>query len=429
MKPAPAHLRPPPAPPVSTRWRLQRLITAPHRLGFFAATVLMVATAAWWALALWSRVAQLPLAGAVPATVAHGLVFALGFMPLYIIGFLFTAGPRWLALPDEPAARLLRPVLALCTGWLLAMVGFHVASALAALGVALAAAGWIAVVRRFRHLVHSSRVPDRTHPRVIAFVLAVGAFAMLAAAVGLVLESTPLVRAATQLAIWGFLAPTFATVSHRMIPFFTASALPSLDVWRPYWLLQAMLGALAASAAGAIAETLWWPLPTAARAVLLAVQAPAALLMLWLAWRWGAVQSLRIRMLAMLHGGFVWFGVALALAAASHTRVLLLGPEAGLGLAPLHALTMGYLGCTLVAMISRVATGHSGRALTADGLTWGLYLVVQFAALVRVCAAMWPAAAPTLTPIAVTAWAAGCGAWALRYGRWLGRPRADGGPG
>jgi len=38
----------------------------------------------------------------------------------------------------------------------------------------------------------------------------------------------------------------------------------------------------------------------------------------------------------------------------------------GLGLAPMHALSMGYLGATLIAMITRVAAGHSGRPLAAD---------------------------------------------------------------
>ncbi|MCW5640427.1 MAG: NnrS family protein [Rubrivivax sp.] len=181
--------------------------------------------------------------------------------------------------------------------------------------------------------------------------------------------------------------------------------------------------------AGAVAETLWWPLPAAAHGLLLAVQAPAPLLLLGLAWRWSRVQSLRIRMLAMLHGGFVWFGLALALAALSHARVLWLGEPAALGLAPLHALSMGYLGLTLIAMVTRVVATHSGRSQAADDRAWALYLLVQCAVLLRVVAALWPAAATPLSLSAATAWLAGCGGWALRYGNWLGRPRVDGRPG
>jgi uncharacterized protein involved in response to NO len=160
-----------------------------------------------------------------------------------------------------------------------------------------------------------------------------------------------------------------------------------------------------------------------------AVQGAFALLMLWLALRWGLVQSLRIRLLAMLHAGFVWLGVAMALAAVSHGRVALWGESASLGLAPLHALTMGYLGTTLLAMVTRVAAGHSGRPLAADDLAWALYLLVQGAAGARVLASLWPPAEVPLVLVAVTAWAAAGVGWAWRYGGWLGRPRVDGRPG
>jgi uncharacterized protein involved in response to NO len=152
-------------------------------------------------------------------------------------------------------------------------------------------------------------------------------------------------------------------------------------------------------------------------------------LVLWLALRWGLVHSLRVRLLAMLYGGFVWLGIALGLAALSHARIAAWGESATLGLAPLHALAIGYLGATLLAMVTRVAAGHSGRPLVADGPAFALYLAVQAAATLRVGAALWPQAAGALTLAAVVAWAVGCVGWAWRYGGWLGRPRADGRPG
>ncbi len=410
-------------------WHLARLASAPHRLGFFAAAVMLAVTALWWLLALVAREASVAVPWAVPPAVAHGLAFALGFMPLFMIGFLFTAGPRWLGLPDATTEHLVRPVITMLAGWPLALVGFHASAALAALGVAIVAAGWITTQYRFWGYIRASVAADQRHPRTVAVVMGIGAVAMVCAALALALGEFDHARAAIQLAIWGFLAPVFTTVSHRMIPFFSASAVPTLDAWRPYWLLNVMLLTLGVSGLGAVAEVLWWPLPAALRVALLLVQAPAAVLMLWLAWRWGMVQSLRIRLLAMLHGGFVWFGLALALAACSQARVLWLGPQASLGLAPLHALTMGYLGCTLIAMITRVTAGHSGRPLAADNTAWTLYLIVQAAVLLRVAAALWLAGAAVLTLLAIGAWAAGCGGWALRYGSWLGRPRVDGRPG
>jgi len=80
------------------------------------------------------------------------------------------------------------------------------------------------------------------------------------------------------------------------------------------------------------------------------------------------------------------WGVAPALQIAeplAHALLMLQSEAQSLGLAPLHALTMGYLGATMFAMTTRVSSGHGGRAVATVG-------------------------------------------WAIRYGRWFGRPRADG---
>jgi uncharacterized protein involved in response to NO len=434
MKPVMIAIHPAPAPrprprPPDQRWRPTRLLSAPHRLGFVAAAFMMAATALWWAAMLAARALGAAVPWAVAPPLAHGAAMALAFMPLFIIGFLFTAGPRWLGLPDVSARSLVKPVLAYAAGWCIALVGFHVSALAAAAGVALAASAWATVVWRFMRMLRASPAPDRLHATGVAAAGGVGLFAMGVLAFALARQQVDLARAATQLALWGFLAPVFATVSHRMIPFFTASALPSLEAWRPNSLLAVMLVALGACALGQVAEALWWPLPAAAHAALLAVHAPAAGLMLWLALRWGLVQSLRVRLLAMLHGGFVWLGIAFALGALSHALVLWRGETASLGLAPLHALTLGYLGATLFAMVTRVVAGHSGRPLAADDAALALYLGVQTAAVLRVVAALWPRAATAATLLAAVCWGFACLGWAVRYGGWLGRPRVDGRPG
>lgn len=425
-------LRPEPAPadrgPSAKPWRPGRLLSAPHRLGFFAAALLLALSALWWLGVLAAHRTGATLPWAVPPAVAHGLLMTHGFMPLFIVGFLFTAGPKWLALPEVPAPTLLRPVLAMLVGWLLALPGFHLHALLAAAGMGLAAAGWSMLVARFAALVRRSAAPDRLHASLVTLGCGIGALALWAAVAALALGQATAARVAVQVSVWCFLAPVFATVSHRMLPFFTASALPALDVWRPAWLLGVLWAALSMAGAFAVAELLWWPLPAAWRWVQVGLEAPAALLLLWLALRWGLVQSLRNRLLAMLHGGFVWLGLAFALAAVSHARMALSADAASLGLAPMHALTMGYLGVTLVAMVTRVASGHSGRPLAVDGLAWALYFVLQAAVLLRVASSLG-ADGGALVLAAASAWALACVAWALRYGGWLGRPRADGRPG
>jgi uncharacterized protein involved in response to NO len=400
-------------------WRLRRLLSAPHRLGFAIGAAAMCLLALWWmAMLLAARLGLAP-AWAVPPTLAHGLLFTLGFMPAFMSGFLFTAGPRWLAQPGVDARTLLTALLQLGAGWLMALVGVHVHSWLAALGAATAACGWLRLSLRFAVLLRASRVADRLHARWTLAACFIGVGAMGLASAALLWGDAALLRSAIQLGLWGFIAPVFAVVSHRMIPFFSAAALPQLDAWRPNVLLLPMLGGLAL---GGLAEMAW--LPPWLLAPPLAV---AALALLTLALRWGLAQSFKgesRRLLAMLHGGFVWLGLALGLQAAS--QGLLAMGWSDLGAAPLHALTLGWLGCTLIAMITRVAAGHSGRPLAVDRLGWAAYRLLQLGVLLRLAAALGLAA--SLLPAAAV-WATVTAAWSWRYGGWLGRPRADGRPG
>lgn len=410
-------------------WRVAWLLAAPHRLGFFAGAVLLAASALWWGSLLLAGALGWSPTWTVAAPAAHALLMTLGFMPLFIVGFMFTAGPRWLSLPEVAARSLLAPVGLMVGGWVLVLAGFHTQGLLGAAGLTLVAGAWSALCLRFARMVHVSRTPDRTHAALVALSCSVGAACLWVAALAMALDQVLWLRSATQVALWCFVATTFAVVSHRMLPFFTAAAMPLLDAWQPLWLLGFFVGVLWVQAPLAVAELWLWPLPEWLRWAQVALELPAAALLLWLAVRWGLIQSMKIRLLAMLHAGFVWLGVAFGLAALSHALQAVSDHTLSLGLAPTHALTMGYLGGTLLAMATRVASGHSGRPLAADNPVWVLYWVLHVAALARVLAALWPAGATPLTLLAALAWATVCVGWAVRYGNWFGRIRADGKPG
>jgi uncharacterized protein involved in response to NO len=89
-----------PAP--SLRW----LTVAPHRLFFAAGCAALIAVSLWWLAQLAARSLGLPLPAAVPPSWVHGWSMLNGFLPLFMFGFLFTAGPRWLNVP-APEARSL----------------------------------------------------------------------------------------------------------------------------------------------------------------------------------------------------------------------------------------------------------------------------------------------------------------------------------
>jgi uncharacterized protein involved in response to NO len=202
---------------------------------------------------------------------------------------------------------------------------------------------------------------------------------------------------------------------------------PLLDAWRPLWLLAAFVFIVVAHGLLPLGSV-FAPGP-AFGALRLAVDAAGAALLFFVAWRWGVVQSLRNRLLAMLHLGFFWLGIALALSAWNQAVLLAGLPQAGLGLAPLHALTMGFFGGVAFAMVTRVTAGHSGRQLLADNFTWVLFWTLQAAVVVRLLSEAWPAQGRWLTPLAIGLWCAALLPWAGRNALIYLRPRADGRPG
>ncbi len=426
-QPPAAPARAPRPAPVTGPWQLRMLLAAPHRLGFFLAMGVLVAASVWWLLVQSDRVSGgLGLGYALSPTLGHAAVMVFGFMPLFFSGFLFTAGPNWLRVEPLPAARLLGPLLLQAGGWLVWLAGVHLGAGLALAGLVLACAGLGWMVALFWQLIGASAVQDRVHARAVGIGGLVGVACLAGTALAVLAGHDTLALLMVRTALWGFIVVTYVSVAHRMIPFFTANVLPMIELWRPFWVLWLMLGVAAFEVLAlwvdhAAPSDSAWPLWTV---LVIAVELAAGGVLLWLAVVWGVVQSLKIRLLAMLHVGFAWLGVALVYSAASQGLWLLTGRPV-LGLGALHALGMGFLGSIMIAMVTRVSCGHSGRALVADNVVWALFWALQVAVGVRLVAAVqgmplaWTALAALLWTVVVTA-------WALRYAHWYGRPRIDG---
>ena len=420
----PIEAAPPKAPPgISLRW----LLVAPHRLFFFLGMLGVAIVSLWWLAQLAARTAGAPLALALPPTWTHAWTMLNAFVPFFMFGFLFTAGPKWLNVAP-PAMRELAPAgVAAFFGVLFVLASAHMSATLVAAGALLAFIAWGVLLLRFARLIRVSSMTDQTHARLVLTFFSFGTLSHLAFALGALQLSAVWVHSAQMLSIWLFIAPVYVTVGHRLIPFFTASVVPFLDAWRPLWLLWAFIGIVIGHGLLPLATV---ASPSALLAALrLAVDLSAAVLFGFVAWRWGVVQSLRNRLLAMLHLGFVWLGLAFLLYAWNGGAVLLDAPEAAIGLAPLHALTMGFFGSVMFAMVTRVTAGHSGRALVADNLTWSLFWILQIAVLLRILSETWLAQGGTLTLAAIVLWCAAFVVWAGRSTPIYLRPRPDGRPG
>lgn len=422
-----------PAPPLARGPSIDALLAAPHRPAFLGGMLMLLLVSAWWATLLVAPQLGASVRTSMPPMMVHGFTFAAGFMPLFMAGFLFTAGPRWLDVP-APSARVLKwPVLLHFGGVALLVVGSLVDSGITAFGALLLAIAWTAVGVGFAGLIRASRARDKLHAKCVMAFWAIGIGCAMLFAAGLAIRQLPIVAAALWLMVFGFITPIYATVAHRVLPFFTSNAVTRFVPWKPNWALGLLLGALLVFGALQLAGRLDLMLPRQNAWLTLFTVGPAATALAVLALRWGLLQSLRgpsLRLLAMLHLGFVWSVIALLLATADAALVLLGGDATlRLGVAPLHALTMGFLGGLLFAMATRVICGHGGIPVVADGYVWLLFWVLQVAVLLRVAALVWPPISAALSAAAALTWCGVWIAWASRYLPVLVRPRRDGRPG
>lgn len=392
------------------------LAASPHRLPFLIGSLQAVLAMAWWLAVLTGRLtgASLP----EPAVAAsHAGLMLYGMLPFFVFGFLFTALPSWLETTPVARRHYLAATLPMGLGALLWYPGLY-APPLAVGALALLLAGWAAGLAAMFALLRRPGIPDTRHARAAWVAMALGWLGVAALAAWLAGASAVWLHVAVALGVWGFLTPLFLVVCHRMIPYFTSRVLANYVMIRPYgplWLmLAASLGHGALAVAGLVQWTWLADLPLAALAV-------------WFTTRWGIARTFGVRLLAMLHVGFVWAALAFALFAFDSLAAWL-GHGHDLGLAPLHALAIGFFGSMLVGMASRVSLGHSGRQLEADGFTWALFWLVQVAAAVRMLPDL--AGAPYwLMALSAILWLAAFLPWAWRYAPYFWRPRADGRPG
>jgi uncharacterized protein involved in response to NO len=409
-------------PAFDVRAALRLLGRVPHRFFFLLGAVQAVAVMAWWLLDLGGRYAGLyaPFAWTVPPPWGHAFLLTYTVFPFFMFGFLMTAMPNWTG-ESMPRRAHLHAGLPMALGVGLVYAGFATDARVALAGVALLVGGWLAGAGMLASVVAANRGRD---PFAVWLTALMGVGALSAAAFGawLATDEPRYAAASRHAGIWLFLVPIFLTIEHRLVPFFSSRVIEGYALYRPRWSLPLLGAAAAAHFALELAE---------ARAWLWLVDAPMAAWVGFLAVKWGLKGSFRARLLVMLHLGVVAGAVAFALYALD-SLVAAAGGAGAFGLAPLHALTIGYFAATTVAMVSRVSLGHSGRALEADALTWWAFLGTLATALVRAVADLWfvpPALRLWCSVAAAGMWLAVFVPWAARYVPIYLRPRADGRPG
>lgn len=121
----------------------------------------------------------------------------------------------------------------------------------------------------------------------------------------------------------------------------------------------------------------------------------AAVLQAWRLARWQGHRCLPDPLVWMLHLSYAWIPVGLALSACAAMGWLPVS-------AGLHALTVGCVAGMIVSVSARAALGHSNRPLQSHPLLTSAIVLLNLAALLRVCAAIEQL--PVLMPLSALAW-------------------------
>ena len=389
--------------------RLRYFISMPHHALFTLGALQTVLVMLWWLADLGGRYGGWYTAPqwSVPAPWAHLYLMIFLVFPLFMFGFLMTTYPKWMAGAPVAPRHYLTAAALLAGAIPLTYIGLLTTKVIFLLALALHLAGWALALTALLRVYFGAQRPDTTHTLVTSGGLALGLLLLLAYAIGIYLEDASWIAIARIGGVWWFLLPVFFAVSHRLIPFFSSVVLPDYPLVRPNWALWLVCAGSLTHGVLELADLSAWTW---------LVDLPMAATAGYLTWAWLLRQSLRARILAMLHLSFAWITIALVLYGI-HSLMLLAGTGYALGRGPLHALLIGYFASLLVAMSTRVSLGHSGRSLTADQMAWGIFLSLQAVAVLRAVAdfPLVSAYAAPLYLLSAMLWLAAFIIWGIRF--------------
>lgn len=402
---------------MTTFWKT--FSAAPHRMMMFGGAVQLVLTLLYWGIDLFGRYTSLWPApvSVVPGMFSHAFLMLYTVFPFFIFGFLMTTYPRWMSGTEIPPSRYQSSFLLLASALPLFYIGLFLSKTLLILSVLLLLAGYLIALLALWRVYRTAPARYKLHETCLNVALSCGAAGVASYALWLMLGDFIWLNLALQIGLWWFLLPVLVTVGHRMIPFFSINVLPNYEMYQPRFMLFALLACLALHGLFELLGWLRW---------LWLVDIPLFGLALWQSWKWQLRRSFAVRLLAVLHVAFLWLSIA-AVLYSINSLSLLLGGGLLLGRAPLHAVAIGFLVSTTLAMASRVTLGHSGRPLQLDTLTWYLFWGISAVTVFRILAELPGALHFNL--LAAIGWLVIAIIWSSKYGLMYLRPRLDGRPG
>lgn len=332
---------------------------------------------------------------------AHEMLF--GFAPAVLAGFLLTAVPNWTG--RLPVSGI--PLVVLLSIWAAGRAAMLSTGTIGVLpAVAIDASFLVSLLFICaREVIAGRKWKDL---KVIAGLVALSAANLFFHYSVISGDAT---GTATRLAVSAY-TMLVIIVGGRILPSFTRNWLNRFgrtDFPVPYdqFDVTAILGALGTL----VLWTSWPESKVTGIAALAAATLHGVRLMRWRGWT-----THPEKLLLVLHAAYLFVPLGFIGIAAG---------AAGLidEISVLHLLTIGSIACMMLAVMTRVSRGHTGRLLTSSAMTNVAYIAIIAAAVIRPLANILPIAHQVLVPVAGVLWIVAFGLFLFEYAPMLTRAK------
>ncbi|RUO76462.1 NnrS family protein [Pseudidiomarina taiwanensis] len=389
--------------------KIAPLLRLGFRPFFLFGSLFATLSMALWLLTLKGVVSIEPLNGMLWWH-SHEMLF--GFTAAIIAGFLLTAVQTWTNIPSIKGGQLLLLVCLWFLARLLILSGSTSALPLAMIAdlmflplTAFFVGQRVVKIRQYRNLIFIPVLVLMSVMNLFTYLPSLGFDAAWQSRgmQGMTLLVTFLV----------------AFLGGRVIPMFTANGTKTTKVLPIKWLEMSALASL-------VFVLVLLLLKDVADITMLTaiVCLTAAVLHTIRQWRWRIWVTLNVPLVWSLHFTMLFIPIGLGL-----LSLHFFGASITLSTA-IHSLTVGVIGGMILAMMSRVSLGHTGRMLHVGKLMSFAFFAVVISAIVRsIAVAIWPQWSIQFWVFAGCLWCVAFGLFFFKYLPVLSAPRVDGRPG
>jgi len=364
---------------------------------FLCAGILAIVAVVWW-VAGFVHGYGVPSLGTSSYWHAHEMIF--GFGGAAIGGFLLTAIANWTARPPIAGPML----MALTLTWLVGRVAIGLAENLPFLAVICGALAYFAflIALAMRELIAARNFKNM---RVIAVISVIALFdgLFIAACLDVIALDPVLLYQTAILAI----ILLISLIGGRGIPAFTRNWMSREQIAAP---MPAMFDRFDMVCLASVVVTILAGIISPYGALFGYCALAASLLHAVRLIRWRGIHSWREPIVAMLHFGYFWVPVGLAL-----LGIATLWPDVLGSRDALHALTGGAMACMIIAIAGRAALGHTGRELRAGIALNSAFGLIWLSTVARVAVGFDGSAYVSVLAIATLMWIGGWLAFLIGY--------------